>query len=53
MAPKPNGFKIFMDEFRKREEARGRKFPRGLRDVQEDPQVSKDWQVLTFFKNYF
>lgn len=45
MAPKPNGFLLFMKQFKKREEGRGHKFPRGLKDVQDDAQCNREWQV--------
>lgn len=49
MAPKPNGFLMFMKHYKKREEKRGRHFEGGIRGVQEDPQCSREWQVGNIF----
>lgn len=42
-----NAFYFFMLEWKKREEASGRTFPEGLRDVQRDPKCSEEWQNLS------
>ncbi|XP_003703610.1 protein maelstrom homolog [Megachile rotundata] len=42
-----NAFYFFMLDWKKREEASGRTFPEGLRDVQRDPKCSEEWQNLS------
>lgn len=42
-----NAFYFFMLDWRKQQEATGRTFPEGLRDVQRDPKCSEEWQNLS------
>ncbi|KYN07019.1 Protein maelstrom 2 [Cyphomyrmex costatus] len=42
-----NAFFFFMIHWRKREEAQGRTFPDGLKDVQRDSKCTLEWQTLT------
>ncbi|XP_015586148.1 protein maelstrom homolog [Cephus cinctus] len=45
--PNKNSFVFFMEEFQRREQALGRKFPGGLKDVQCDPSCNQQWRNLT------
>ncbi|XP_018053338.1 PREDICTED: protein maelstrom 2 [Atta colombica] len=42
-----NAFFFFMADWKKREEAHGRAFPNGFKDVQQDPECNAEWQSLT------
>ncbi|EGI60391.1 Protein maelstrom 2 [Acromyrmex echinatior] len=42
-----NAFFFFMADWKKREEAQGRAFPNGFKDVQQDPECNAEWQSLT------
>ncbi|KYQ54342.1 Protein maelstrom 2 [Trachymyrmex zeteki] len=42
-----NAFFFFMAHWKKREEAHGRTFPNGFKDVQQDPECNAEWQSLT------
>ncbi|XP_029054265.2 protein maelstrom homolog [Osmia bicornis bicornis] len=42
-----NAFYFFMLDWKKREEAGGRVFPEGLKDVQRDSKCSEEWQNLS------
>ncbi|XP_018353720.1 PREDICTED: protein maelstrom homolog [Trachymyrmex septentrionalis] len=42
-----NAFFFFMADWKKREEAYGRAFPNGIKDVQQDPECNAEWQSLT------
>ena len=46
---KPNGFLLFMMDYRRREERKGRIFKGGIQEVQADPECNKEWQARTFF----
>jgi len=39
-----------MLDWKKRAEAQGRKFPNGLKDVQQDPDCNAEWQVNVYRK---
>ncbi|KAL0117933.1 hypothetical protein PUN28_008960 [Cardiocondyla obscurior] len=41
-----NAYFFFMIDWKKEMEAEGRTFPNGLRDVQADPDCSKEWEEL-------
>ncbi|XP_011175978.1 protein maelstrom 2 [Solenopsis invicta] len=42
-----NAFFFFMASWKKREEAKGRKFPNGFKDVQQDPDCNDEWRNLS------
>ncbi|XP_012287911.1 protein maelstrom homolog [Orussus abietinus] len=42
-----NSFYYFMLDFKAREEKKGRQFPNGLKDVQQDSKCSQEWQSMT------
>jgi len=49
--PKNKGrhpFFFFMIDWKKRAEAQGRKFPNGLKDVQQDSDCNAEWQVNVY-----
>lgn len=51
---KPNGYFCFMQEWKKREEKKGRRFPNGMRDVQSDSACSDEWKNMPDDKkNYY
>ncbi|XP_011297170.1 protein maelstrom homolog [Fopius arisanus] len=49
MPPKKskNGFYRFMQDFKKTQEQKGKIYPEGIKDVQNDPECSKAWQQLS------
>lgn len=47
MPKKVSGYVLFMLDYKKREERRGRKFPNGIKSVQEDPGCGKEWEQLS------
>ncbi|XP_033227240.1 protein maelstrom homolog [Belonocnema kinseyi] len=47
---KPNGFLLFMMDYRKREERKGRSFRGGIQEVQNDPQCNQEWQSMSVDK---
>ena len=49
MAPKnkPNAFFMFMKDWKAQQEKRGRYFPNGMKDVQQDPECHEAWKYVS------